>query len=187
MSNLQTTQLANHQGPDGPTPAPTEGLLTGPGEVRWERTDWGEPVGFFEEASLDIEPRDDTVHGHVLKWNKIHISSFRLGHRASLLLLQGMSLTSILLPNQLVRFPAYSLPVQVAHLVLRVDPWKFWQPAPRLTGLVMASLIDIPAELADDEVLSALARLSRSGLDVLPVLTANDRCNLRMAHAKELP
>lgn len=124
--------------------------------MTWARRDWAQPVGYFDEISQQfVETR---VGDHVIFWARVLVPELRLSRRAALLLLQGMPLGQLLLPNQDLRFSEGGPTMwEAIHLVLRVDPWKYYVPVPRLSGLVLAVLERVPDALSPEEILAAVA------------------------------
>lgn len=95
------------------------------------------------------------VHDKWLSWVRIDIPELVLERGAALLLLQGIQLTQLLIPNHTVELGETR--VQLAHLILRVDPWEMWRPVSVLTNLVLAQLGEVPPGISPTEVLAALA------------------------------
>lgn len=95
------------------------------------------------------------VHGKWLSWMRIDIPELVLERGAALLLLQGMQLTQLLIPNHSVELGETR--TQLAHLILRVDPWEMWRPVATLTNLVLAQLGEVPPGISPTELLAALA------------------------------
>jgi hypothetical protein len=94
------------------------------------------------------------VHDKWLAWVRIDIPELVLERSAALLLLQGMQLTQLLIPNHSVELGETR--TQLGHLILRVDPWQVWRPVPVLANLVLAQLGEVPPGLSPTEVLAAL-------------------------------
>lgn len=155
MPDMQTLQDGSSHSSGASSDTEAQGILEGPGEIIWARRDWDKPLGVFHSATS--APRVSNVGGLSFSWVRIHVPQLLLGHRAAILLLQGMSLTKLLIPNHEWRLPNSETRVELGHLVLRVDSWEYWHSRPALTGLVLASLHKIPAELAAADVLGALA------------------------------
>lgn len=158
MSSLQAPQHEDHFGPRAPSPPSCEGFLRAPGEVVWARTDWARPVGVF--FRLSVAAHETSVDGQLLQWNAFEVEELWLSRHAAFLLLQGMPLSQILIPNHRIEHPSFEEPLHAGHIVLRTEPWKYWLPQPKLTGLVVAQLGEIPDGLSSADVLGALARAS---------------------------
>ena len=155
MSHLQTLQdVGVCRAGTSPLTA-TERILVDPGEVKWMRTDWMNPVGAFIHSTTRF--RTVEVREHKINWTSVEIDEFWLGHQAALLLLQGMPLSNLLIPNHRLVHADFERPLQVAHVVLRVRPWEYWRARPVLQGLMLVALGDIPDGLSPSEVLAALA------------------------------
>lgn len=155
MSYLQAPHDACSHSP-GTAPAySSERVLCHPDEVVWHRRDWGQPVGAFMHMTsrhVISHVRDVPVN-----WLRISVAELWLGHRATLLLLQGEPLSNILMPGHELRHSTVQS-VPVGHLLLRVDPWEYWRPRSVLTGLVFANLYEeLQKGLAPMEVIGALA------------------------------
>lgn len=136
-----------------------EGLRPTAGEVKWDRTDWDSPVGFFT-AMLVVRKRSE-VRGMVIEWVRVEFPRIQLAHKAALLLLQGQALSAILIPNHVVRYPHHhgtrTITTTVGHVLLRCDPWDYTLAVPELTGVVIAKLGEIPDGVSAAETLAALA------------------------------
>jgi hypothetical protein len=154
MPNLQT--LFNES--ENSTPATTapgpERICKGSGEIDWYRTDWGRAAGVI--TSFAFERRTHVSGSLRLDWGLVEISTMYLSHKAALLLLQGQKLSDILIPNHELRRGANRITGPLAHVLLRVDSWKYWQSRPALTGLKLAHLREIPDGLSSAEVLEIL-------------------------------
>jgi hypothetical protein len=138
--------------------ASAQGLGESPDRIVWGRSDWAKPVGYFNETQF--RRVHSKVRGFTFSWELVRIPEFWLEHRAAVLLLQGRALTALLIPNQKIQIPSAPPHAFFAHVLLRVDPWEYWQPAPKLTNLVFARLGDLPIELSSAEVLAELAERS---------------------------
>lgn len=152
---MQTTLNGSSNSATPEAASPSQGIFLSSNEIVWARRDWATPVGLFPLA--DWTRRTTVVGSSLLTWVRIAVAQLWLGHRATVLLLQGMPLSQLLIPNHEWRIEGCEKPFEVGHLVLRVDSWEYWRPRPVLTNLVLASLGDIPAELSAAEVLGALA------------------------------
>lgn len=155
MSYLQAPHDACSHSPGAAPAYSSERVLCHPDEVVWHRRDWGQPVGaFMHMTSRHVV---SYVRDVQIDWLRIHVAELWLGHRATLMLLQGEALSKILMPGHVLRHPlVHELPV--GHVLLRVDPWEYWRPRPVLTGLVFANLYtDLQGSLEPMEVLGALA------------------------------
>lgn len=161
MSELQESVPTRHVSPGEAGASAGEGLRESAYRMIWGRVDWARPVGYWRnEKSLRMT---STIRGLFFTWTLLRINKFWLEHRTALLLLQGRPLTALLIPNQSIRTewnPAHPPVHDFAHVLLRTDPWEFWQSAPALTNLVLAKLDDIPAGLSSAEVLAELAERS---------------------------
>ena len=157
MSQMQEVHARSADGADATGSATASGLFKSPGALIWRRRDWQDPVGSF--ATINIEARRAEVRSSWFDWNFIEIPELLLERQAALLLLQGQRLSDLLIPNHEVVDPMGTTH-QVAHLILRVDPWKMYQPVPKLTGLVLARLGALPLGVPPTEVLSALVSSS---------------------------
>lgn len=155
MSDLQTLHLDDRQSPRARAHTGTERVLGSTNEVKWLRTDWEYPVGCLTD--LRTTERVSVIRGERLHWVLVEIAELWLTQKAALLLLQGMQLSKILIPNHTLVAPGDLAYNQIAHLLLRVDPWQYWQSAPSLTGLVLAKLGAVPPGFSPSEVLGALA------------------------------
>lgn len=155
MSHLQTLQDVGAVRPSAGASAADQGILVSPGEIRWTRLDWAQPVGAF--VNCTTTPRTSRVLDSVLEWNAVCIDELWLSHKAALLLLQGAKLSDVLVPNHRIVHPMLGASLQIAHVVLRVDPWQYWLPRPVLRNLMVATLGPIPLGLSSSEVLAALA------------------------------
>lgn len=155
MSDMQTLQDGSSHDAGAASNTEAEGILQSSNEIVWARRDWDKPLGVFHSATS--VRRTSSVGGASFHWVRIRIPELLLGHRATILLLQGMSLSKLLIPNHEWQLAGTETRVELGHIVLRVDPWEYWRPRPTLTGLVIASLGEIPAELLAADVLAALA------------------------------
>jgi hypothetical protein len=129
-----------------------------PGGLTWYRSDWPSPVATFND--LSSVAMSSPVRSEWVQWNRIEIPELLLERAAALLMLQGMKLSQLLIPNHSVGCTDPSVGdrrVQLAHLILRVDPWDVARPVPRLTGLVLANLGPVPRGIQPTELLAALA------------------------------
>lgn len=149
---MQEVLAEDRAGAGAAAPATTEGLFKSPGQIIWRRSDWPNPVASF--SNMSTESMRAHVNGKWLSWVRIDIPELVLERGAALLLLQGKSLSQLLIPNHSVELGETH--VQLAHLLLRVDPWEPWRPVSRLTGLVMAQLGEVPAGISPTEMLAAL-------------------------------
>ncbi len=153
MSQMQTILAEDHASADAAGPSSAKGLFSHPGEMIWHRRDWAAPVGSLSNISI-VRTRSK-VRDRWVSWACVRIAEFMLERNAALQLLQGMSPTQLLIPNHYVLFDGKQH--QLAHQVIRIDRWEFWQPVPRLTGLVLANLGDVPRGVHPTELLAALA------------------------------
>lgn len=159
MPELQESQLTRDVSTEPTATETCEGFQPVAGEIALERTDWFDPVGYFK--GLEFERVESVVREMRFEWVRVRIDEFHLGHRATLLLLQGERLSSILIPNHHVQMPGRpDVVVQVGHVLLRVAPWEYWAGVrgPILRDLVIAKLGEIPRGLGSTEVLAALAQ-----------------------------
>lgn len=115
----------------------------------WKRTDWFGPVGVTYTAPEYI-PVTDTWSGYVLNWTLIKIPALELSHRAALWLLQGVKLSSILIPNM-------DLDGDYFHLVLG-SLFTPWRGPPTVRDLKLAKLSDIPSGIPDQNILELLVK-----------------------------
>lgn len=129
-------------------------LFKSPGTLTWCRRDWTQPVGSLDV--LNAEARRGQVRQGWFSWTRVHIPELLIERQAALLLLQGEHLTSLLIPNHELVDPQ-GRTYQLAHLILRVDPWEPWRAPSRLTNLVLAQLEQAPAGTPPTELLAALA------------------------------
>lgn len=155
MPELQTSDTPHYFRATATDTASREGLRENPHEVVWARTDWEKPVGHFTD--LSVEAMRSTLHDQSFFWSAVRIASLQLSHRAALLLLQGQPLSGILVPNHFILGSDGSRQ-QLGHVLLRVDPWRYWLPSPVLTGLVLARLGELPDGVSSSEVLAELAQ-----------------------------
>lgn len=163
MSNLQTVLAGDHEVSGAPASAAAEGLFANPGGMIWLRHDWAGPVGSC--AEVNFMPRVSRVGELDLEWTCIELPEFFLSHRAALLLLQGMSLSKILLPNHYLIANTEDGVLNLrtrADLVLRIDRWRAARAVPALQGLVLAVLPPRAAALDQQALLSALVAGSTS-------------------------
>lgn len=154
MSELQASHFDDQERSRARADTRTERVLGSTNEVAWLRTDWEHPVGFLSE--LHTTTCVSVIRGERMRWAMVAIPELWLTQKAALLLLQGMALSKILIPNHGLLAPGDPVRHQVAHLLLRVDPWQYWQSAPSLTGLVLARLGAVPPGVGPSEVLGAL-------------------------------
>jgi len=137
------------------SPAPgAQGIREVTRDIDWFRLDWGVPVGTL--PSLRVTHREYACEGASFTWLFIEVPKLYLGHKAALLLLQGQSLSRILIPNHEFRAQGVEARASIGHVLLRVDPWEYWRSRPFLTGLQLAHLHEVPAQLKPEEVLSIL-------------------------------
>lgn len=159
MPQMQTTFSGDQQSATAARASASDRLFKNPGGLTWYRSDWSSPLGKFNELNAAV--KSSLVGDHWVEWNWIEIPELLLERSAALLLLQGMPLSQLLIPNHMVGYtldPAVGeLRDQLAHLILRVDPWEVWRPTPRLTGLVLAKLGEVPRGVTPTELLAALA------------------------------
>lgn len=154
MSQLQTVLNESPIGTStGATPS-AEGVLEGPREIEWFRTDWGRAAGTIPAYSIRRIAHASEEASFF--WGLLEIPVLYLCHKSAVLLLQGQKLSSILIPNHEFRNGPHRTKGPVAHVLLRVDPWEYWKSRPVLTGLKLACLAEIPAGLAPDRVLEIL-------------------------------
>ncbi len=154
MPQVQEVLADDHEG-SGVTRAATAHWLFAPsGALIWRRRDWPLPVGSLDE--LDVVARRSQVRGSWFDWSLVRVPELRLERGAALLLLQGQRLSDLLIPNHELVEPS-GRAEQLAHVLLRVDPWEVWRAAPRLTGLVLARLGSLPLGVPPTELLATLA------------------------------
>ncbi len=157
MPEMQKVHADGHSiAGEGAAGAP-RGLFESPGALIWQRRDWPRALGSLD--SLRSELRRSQVQQRWFDWTLVEIPELKLERGAALLLLQGQSLSQLLIPNHEILDPqgrAY----QIAHLILRVDPWEAWRAPPRLTRLVLAKLGVLPPGISPTELLATLAHES---------------------------
>ena len=159
MPQMQTSLAGDSRSPAAARASTSEGLFKSPGGLIWYRSDWPRPVASFNEVSTVA--LSSPVRGEWVQWTRIEIPELLLERAAALLMLQGMPLSQLLIPNHSIGYrptpDAEEVRMQLAHLLLRVDPWDVTRAVPRLTGLVLAQLGKLPLGLQPTEVLAALA------------------------------
>lgn len=154
MPQVQEVLTGDHAGSGAAAPSAASRLFKSPGTLSWQRRDWPSPLGSFDNINF---ARKRTEVGHRwVTWVRVDIPELLLARGASLLLLQGQSLSQLLIPNHELVYEGGGVS-HVAHLILRVDPWRLWEPVPRLTGLVLAKLGEVPKGIPPTELLAALA------------------------------
>jgi hypothetical protein len=149
---MQASHDEGGGGPYRPIAASPEGVLEGPQRIALRRTDWIEPVGYFDSVS------QERFSTGLLDWARVDIPEFRLSRMASILLLQGKKLGDILVPNHYVQVEGSEGGAPLFHLLVKVDQWKYWEPPPRLTNMVLASLLEVPEELSPHKALEHIAQ-----------------------------
>jgi hypothetical protein len=154
MSTLQDVHDDDPNGSGAEAASGTEGVREDPHEIVWWRHDWNEPVGFIKNIRI-LRCVTPVIPGHEVVWDRLDIDEMRLGHKAAMLVLQGMGLTTMLVPNSALRGATIPFGSPVAHLVLNRDDWAPYSSPPKLTGLVMAKLIATP-DAPEDKILQAL-------------------------------
>lgn len=153
MSQMQTLQDADHASAGAAAAARAGGLFESAGQIVWRRSDWPRPVASFNV--LQTTQRRTQVRDKWVDWVQVEIPELLLERSAALLLLQGERLSQLLIPNHSIEVGGTRM--SIAHLLLRVDPWEVWRPAPCLTGLMLAQLGSVPTGIAPTELLAALA------------------------------
>lgn len=154
MPQVQEVHAQDYEGPGSSASASARWLFKSPGALIWNRRDWQHPLGSL--STLNAEAKRSQVQRRWFDWTLIEIPELVLERSAALLLLQGQRLTDLLIPNHELIDPQ-GRTYQVAHLLLRVDPWEAWRAVPRLTGLVLAQLGPLPAGISPTELLATLA------------------------------
>lgn len=138
-----------------------EGICTSPEQVveqyAWRRHDWPKPLATFD--TVEIFVRTIKVREHVLDVDLLHFSPLRVGHTAALRILQGQTLSNLLVPNHYIAQAGRDEGEPYGHLIVQHDAWLPWASPPTLTGLVMARLYDVP-DVPADEVLAAVIACS---------------------------
>ena len=163
MSELQEGDVASDSIATAESVSRCEGLCPVTGEVIWERSDWESPVGFF--SLMKVVNKRSKVRDHYIEWACARFPRIRLAHKAALLLLQGQALSSILIPNHVLRVPQDSVGAgkyTAGHVLLRCNPWDYTLAVPELTGVMVAKLGEIPPGISSAEVLAALVHDSAS-------------------------
>jgi hypothetical protein len=159
MSELQEGDVEGDRLTATAASAICKGFCPSPGEVTWARTDWDSPVGFF--SAMHVSNRRSVVRDMPFDWARVDFPRLRLAHKAALFLLQGQSLSAILIPNHQLRLApeagAGSAVYTAGHVLLRCDPWDYTLAVPELTRVVVAKLGEIPDGVSSSEVLAALA------------------------------
>ncbi len=158
MSSLQTRRNhEDHRHPPASLAKRPEGVFASSLKIVWDRRDWDCCVGSFHELELGL--RESSVDGASVRWTRFRIPELLLSRKAAMLVLQGMALPQLLIPNHFLH-PADNFfdRKECAHLLLRADPWEPWHSRPRLAGLVLARLDSVPDGLDPQAVLAALAR-----------------------------
>ncbi len=159
MPQMQAVHTDGHEGSGEAITHGAGGLFANPRALIWRRRDWPHAVASLN--ALHAQARRSHVQGKWFDWTLIQIPELLLERGAALLLLQGQSLSQLLIPNhELVDLEGRTY--QVAHLLLRVDPWEAWRAQPRLTGLVLVRLGPLPAGINPTELLATLAQDSAS-------------------------
>lgn len=159
MSELQASVTESNESTDASPVALCEGFCSASGEVILERTDWAAPVGFFTE--LRTKRIRSSVRGFYFDWVRVDLPRLRLAHKAALLLLQGQTLSAILIPNHRVVatwLGSGETHHTLGHVLLRCDPWQYYLAVPALTGVTIAKLGEIPDGISSAEVLAVLAQ-----------------------------
>lgn len=161
MPSMQAQQDASSNGTSFTGAATAQRILHDTDNMMWSRRDWDVPVGTF--AAFRTVQHDSVVEGHLLRWWSFRVEKLHVSHRAAMYLLQGLSLSDLLLPSHYVqRADGSEVFGEVGQLVLRVDPWNYWLPRPVVTGLTVATVELPPPELALEKVLEALVAASAS-------------------------
>jgi hypothetical protein len=130
--------------------------------LRWHRPDFQEPVGFLGE--IRSTPRVREVGSERLEWVRVDVPVLVLGHRAALSLLQGISLSALLLPGHELR-ASEACVRDVFDVLLNVSPFRPYEAPPRLTGLVLGKIVRAPERVDQVLVLEALVRDALKALD----------------------
>lgn len=154
MPELQESDASSDSLPTAEPVTRCEGLYPVAGEVVWERSDWESPVGFFN--IMNVVRKRSKTREHFIDWACVKFPRIRLAHKAALLLLQGQALSTILIPNHVLRVPQNDSQYTAGHVLLRCNPWDFTLAVPELTGVVVAKLGEIPDGISSAEVLAAL-------------------------------
>jgi hypothetical protein len=128
--------------------------------MMWLRRDWNVPVGTF--SSFTTRQQQANVDGHLLRWWSFKVDRLHISHRSAMHLLQGRTLSDLLLPSHYIQKDGGEYFGEVGQLVLRVDPWNYWLPRPVVTGLTVVTVELPPQELALEKVLEALVAASAS-------------------------
>ena len=153
MPQMQEVLAGDHESAGAATASAAQRLFQSPGTLIWQRKDWPNPIGSL--STLHTTAKRSSVRGLWFDWNRIDIPELVLERHAAILLLQGQSLSQLLIPNHELVYNGKAF--SIAHLILRTDPWQLWQPVPRLTGLVLAQLGELPRGIPPTELLATLA------------------------------
>lgn len=151
---MQAIQDAGAYGATPSDAANAEGVLLDPDDMTWLRRDWPVPVGTF--SKFTVEEHRTEVEGHLLHWWAFEVGALHLGHRAAMYLLQGLSLSNLLLPSHYIQRADGTFYGEVGQLVLRVDPWNYRLPRPVVTGLIVVTVEPPPQDFAPEKVLEVL-------------------------------
>jgi hypothetical protein len=161
VPSMQAQQDAGSNSTAFTDAATAQRILHDTDNMMWSRKDWNVPVGTF--SAFQTKQHDTSVEGHLLRWWSFKVDRLHLSHRATMYLLQGISLSNLLLPSHYIqKMDGSEVFGEVGQLVLRVDPWNYWLPRPVVTGLTVVTVELPPRELALEKVLEALVAASAS-------------------------
>lgn len=156
VSQVSTQRHESHGGSCTGEASSAKGLQQNPHRVRWTicRAGWSAPIG---EALFCRHPlRSRASNGSSIYWEKWSTDEVRLGHTASLLLLQGMPLLHLF--DASTWFQNNQDQITGPFYLLRGSPGDIWRVPLRLTKVVLGRVFTHPAELPAEELLSALLR-----------------------------
>lgn len=161
MSCMQAVQHEGNAGADAPGSTEAGRVDQGPYEVAVELRGggWVDAVASVRGA-LSLS-RQTPVSGE-LAYALARIDSLVLRHAPSVLVLQGMLLQDLFVPD------VYFFDLDANQVLMR-GPWVFlkgalskrWQTPLRIDGVVLASLDHVPEEMSREQVLSALLEAVR--------------------------
>lgn len=157
MSSMQTLPDADCDGAAGPGAGEAGGVEQGPYKLELLGGGWAAAIGHVEKGTISRKP---SAPGG-LKFTRIDLDAFVLGHTAAVLVMQGMRLQDL--------FPAdayFEYTSAAQRVVLACGPFVFlkgtlsesWDPPLRLQGAVLAALEHVPPDLTRDEVLTLLLK-----------------------------
>jgi len=115
------------------------------------REDWDYPLG-IAYGIKSVVTEDSGVF-----WRRVFLDKVELSRQSSLLLLQGLGVRDLFIPNARLAIPDHDL-LCYFHLLIGCRRWAPNGTPPCLAGLSLVGLVGAPTSMGSDSILEIIMR-----------------------------